>query len=254
MTAQDKAVTVSGQQDLSAREPSVLEIIHSAVLDSRVDPAKLSALLDLKVRMDGIEAQQAFNRDFAAMKPILPAIRKDGTVCQSESKGGGKLYSFARWDDIQDAIEPILSQFGFTLSFTSEAAASGVLMVAKLKHRAGHCEESRMQLPTDTSANKNNLQGLGSARAYGKRYLTLDMLDLKLIDMDDDGRKGGSRFVTEQQAASIMDLMAELGIDKAPAREAKFLELMGAKCVSEIHADRYKEAITRLEGRRRSAQ
>lgn len=246
---------VPAPQAVATREqPSVLEIIQAAVADTRVDPAKLSALLDLKVRMDAIDAKAEYNRDFAALKARLPAIRKDGTVCQSEAKGGAKLYSFARWDDIQDAIDPVLAEFGFTLSFTSKAATTGVLMVASLQHRAGHTETSEMQLPTDTSANKNNLQGLGSARAYGKRYLTLDMLDLKLIDMDDDGRKGGGRFVTQQQADSIRDLMAELGIDKAPAREAKFLELMNAKTVSEIHADRYKEAITRLEGRRRSGQ
>ena len=234
-------------QAVATREqPSVLEIIQAAIRE-KVDPANLERLLDFKVRVDAIEAEQAFNRDFAAMKARLPAIQKDGKVCQRD---GGKLYSFARWDDIHDAIDPVLSEFGFTLSFTSEAAASGVLMVAKLKHRAGHCEESRMQLPTDTSANKNNLQGLGSARSYGKRYLTLDLLDLKLIDMDDDGRRGGSRFVSQQQADSIHDMLKELGADKKPAWMAKFLSMLNAKTVDEIHADRYKEAITRLEGAR----
>lgn len=246
---------VQQQQAVATREqPSNMEIIQALARDPNVQVEKFAALLDLQIRMEARSAEQEFTRDFAAMKLRLPAIRKDGKVCQSDAKGGGKLYSFARWDDIQSVVDPILAEFGFTLSFTSEAAQTGVLMVAKLKHKAGHCEESRMQLPTDTSANKNALQGLGSARQYGKRYLTLDMLDLKLIDMDDDGRKGGSRFVTQQQADSIRDLMAELGIDKAPDREAKFLELMNAKSVSEIHADRYKEAITRLEGRRRTGK
>ncbi len=245
-------VVVRDKNEVSTRqEPTVLDIIQSAVMDSRVDPAKLSALLDLKVRIDAIDAEKEFNRDFAAMHPRFPAIRKDGKVCQSDAKGGGKLYSFARWDNIQEVIDPILSEFGFTLSFTSEPAATGVLMVAHLKHKAGHSIKSHMQLPTDTSANKNNLQGLGSARAYGKRYLTLDLLDLKLIDMDDDGRKGGGGFITEQQADSIRDLMAELGMDKDPVSESKFLALCNAKSVSEIHSAVYKTAITLLEGKRR---
>lgn len=249
-----KRETQALQPALPGTEPSVLEIIHAAVLDARVDPAKLSALLDLKVRMDAISAEQEFNRDFAAMHPRFPAIRKDGTVCQSDAKGGGKLYSFARWENIQDVIDPILREFGFTLSFTSEPAVAGVLMVAKLKHRAGHSETSKMTLPADQSANKNALQGLGSARSYGKRYLTLDLLDLKLVDMDDDGRKGGGGFITEQQLNSIQDLIAECGIDKAPARMEKFLSYMRSKVLSEIRATDYQKAITALESARRSAK
>lgn len=239
------------QPQLPGTEPTVLEIIQAAVADPRVDPAKLSALLDLKVRMDAIDAEREFNVAFAQMHPRFPAIRKDGTVCQSDAKGGGKLYSFARWDNIQDVIDPILREFGFTLSFTSEPAATGVLMVAHLRHKAGHGVKSHMQLPADTSANKNNLQGLGSARSYGKRYLTLDLLDLKLLDMDDDGRKGGGGFVSEQQLESIQDLIAECGIDKNPERMGKFLGYMRAKVVSEIHAADYKKAITALESARR---
>lgn len=235
------------------RQPSVLEIIQAAVADDRVDPAKLSQLLDLKVRLDAIDAEREFTQAFAAMHPRFPAIRKDGKVCQSDTKGGGKLYSFARWENIQDVVDPILQEFGFTLSFTSEPAATGVLMVANLRHRAGHSISSRMSLPTDTSMNKNNLQGLGSARSYGKRYLTLDLLDLKLIDMDDDGHKGGGGFINERQVDSIHDLLAQRGSAKDPKIQAKFLEYMRAKSVSEILAADYQKAVTVLEASIRKA-
>lgn len=244
---------VTQQQAVATRDhqPSVLEIIHAAVLDPRVDPAKLSQLLDLKVRMDGIEAEQAYNRDFAAMKPRLPAIRKDGQVLQRD---GGKLYSFARWENIQDVIEPILIEFGFSLSFMSEPVPNGVMVVARLCHRQGHAVTSRMQLPPDKSANKNDLQGLGSSQSYGKRYLTIAMLDLKMIGMDDDGRRGGGTFITQQQMDSIFDLMKETGVDKDPVATSKFLTLVNAKSVSEIHKEVYKTAITLLEGKRRHAK
>jgi len=250
---QEVCVTTGRDVQLSDgnRQPSVLEIIQAAVSDNRVDPAKLSQLLDLKVRLDAIDAEREFTQAFAAMHPRFPAIRKDSKVCQSEGKGGGKLYSFARWESIQDVIDPILQEFGFTLSFTSEPAATGVIMVANLRHKAGHSISSRMSLPTDTSANKNNLQGLGSARSYGKRYLTLDLLDLKLIEMDDDGRKGGGTFITQQQADSILDLLAQCGANSKPELQSKFLEWLKAKTVSEIPATEYKRAITFLEQKAR---
>lgn len=234
------------QQAVSVRhDPTVLEIIQSAVLDERVDPAKLSALLDLKVRMDAIEAEGEFTRAFARMHPTLPRIRKNGKV----DMGGKGSYSFARWDDVDTIVGPILQEHGFTLAFTSRAIPAGVLMICTLSHSAGHSRSSEMQLPPDSGAGRNALQAIGSARSYGKRYLTLDILNLTTVDMDDDARSVG--FVTDQQADSIMDLITECGLDKAPDRMSKFLEFMRAKSVSEIHASDYRRAITLLESARR---
>lgn len=250
MPSRELSTTVPQAVATRDHQPSVLEIIHAAVLDERVDPAKLSALLDLKVRMDAIDAEAEFNRAFSRMHPMLPRIRKTGKV----EMGGKGSYSFARWDDIDTIVGPVLEEHGFTLAFTSKAVATGVLMVCTLSHSAGHSRSSEMQLPADTGAGRNALQAIGSSRSYGKRYLTLDILNLTTVDMDDDGRRGGGTFITQQQADSIFDLMAETGVDKDPVATSKFLTLVNAKSVSEIHKEVYKTAVTLLEGKRRHAK
>src|SRR5712671_2893952 len=125
--------------------------------------------MDLQERHETRQAEIAFNKAFGKMQPRLPRIRKDGTVSLGSGKGS---YSFAEWEDIDFIIRPILDEYGFTLSFTSEPTDKGVLMVAYLSHELGHSRTSKMQLPPDAGPGRNALQAIGSAQSYGKRYLT----------------------------------------------------------------------------------
>ncbi len=227
--------------------PTVLEIIAAAARDPQVDVAKLAALMDLQERYEARNAEVEFNKAFSRMQPRLPRIRKDGKVTLGVGKGS---YSFARWDDIDFIVRPILTEEGFTLSFTSEPTDKGVLMVAYLSHSLGHSRTSKMQLPPDAGPGRNALQAIGSAQSYGKRYLCAGILNL--IFEDDDGQSVG--FITEQQTNSILDLMAEIGMDKDPTATSKFLALVNAKAVGEIHSAVYKTAITLLESKRRQAK
>ncbi len=212
------------------------------------DVAKLSALMDLQDRHEAREAEVAFNKAFSQMQPMLPRIKKNGSI----DLGKGKPMSFARWEDIDFVVRPILTDHGFTLSFTSEPTPQGVLMVAHLSHSLGHSRVSKMQLPPDTGPGRNALQAIGSTQSYGKRYLTAGILNLVFEGMDNDGNSAG--FITERQADSIWSLMAEIGMDKDPAATSKFLQVVNAKAVGEIHSAVYKTAITLLESKRRQAR
>lgn len=230
------------------RPPSVLEIIAAAARDPEVDVAKLSALMDLQERHEARNAEMEFNKAFSAMQPMLPRIKKNGSI----NLGSGKPMSFAKWEDIDFVVRPILTDHGFTLSFTSEPTDKGVLMVAHLSHSLGHSRVSKMQLPPDTGPGRNALQAIGSTQSYGKRYLTAGILNLVFEGMDNDGNSAG--FITQQQADSIRTLMAEIGMDKDPMATSKFLTLVNSKAVNEIHSAVYKTAITLLESKRRQAK
>ncbi len=239
---------IEPQEVANRPAPTVLEIIAAAARDPEVDVAKLSALMDLQERHEARNAEMEFNKAFSQMQPMLPRIRKNGSI----DLGKGKPMSFARWEDIDFVVRPILTDHGFTLSFTSEPTAAGVLMVAHLSHSLGHSRVSKMQLPPDTGPGRNALQAIGSTQSYGKRYLTAGILNLVFQGMDDDGNSVG--FITQQQSDSIMDLMKEIGMDKDPGATSKFLTLVNAKAVREIHKEVYKTAITLLESKRRQAR
>lgn len=226
--------------------PTVLEIISAVASDPRVDVSKLEALLNLQERVQAKEAEIEFNRAFARLQPKLPRIAKNGKI----DLGKGKPLSFAKWEDIHYVITPLLTEEGFTLSFTSEPTDRGVLMTAILAHSLGHSRESKMALPADAGPGRNALQAIGSSHSYGKRYLTVGILNIVTEDGDDDGRKSVG-FITDQQMESITDLLTECGADRNPQIKSDFLTYMRAKAVHEILAPDYKKAITALESKRR---
>jgi hypothetical protein len=235
------------QQNLPAvrEEPGLLDIIRELAVDSRVDVAKLAGLMQLQERAEEKAAEREFNAAFARLQPQLPRVQKNGKI----DLGKGKPLSFARYEDIDTAVRPLLASEGFSVSFTSPPDSAGIKIVCTLAHIAGHSKMSEITLPPDAGPGRNTLQAIGSSRSYAKRYLLCDLLNIVTEGIDDDAHSIG--FVSQQQADAILDLLAELGIDKDPARQSKFLEYMGAKSVSEIHARDFKRAVTALESARR---
>lgn len=172
-------------------ETSELGPIERLARDPKLTVEKLERLIAAKVALDAAKAEGAYWRDFDSMKPHLPIITKRGIIrgkAEEKGKRGPIQSRYAKFEDIQAAIAPVLTRFGFVYSYRTEWPAPAVLcIVCRLKHRDGHFEESRFQSPADASGGKNAIQGLGSANSYGKRYTIKDLLDLQEQGIDDDG-------------------------------------------------------------------
>jgi hypothetical protein len=164
---------------------SVLDIIAQAARDPAVDVAKLTALLELKERIDRLDAEKEFNQAFSQLQLKLPRVKKNGTI---ELGGKGKI-AFAKWEDVMEVLQPFLTTYGFSLSFTSQPVPSGVLMTCALTHQAGHSRQSVVQLPPDNGPGRNALQAIRSSSSYGKRGLTLDILNIVTEGADDDAHR-----------------------------------------------------------------
>lgn len=153
--------------------------------DPKLTVEKLEKLIALNERMLAQQAAIAFQTAYEAMKMELPIIDRKGRI---RNKEGEVQSQYARFEDIQAITLPILHRHGFTLSYkTRWPAPTLVCVVGRLKHRGGHFEESEFQSAPDTTGGKNAIQALGSANAYGRRYVTKDLLDLQEQNTDDDG-------------------------------------------------------------------
>lgn len=244
-----KEVARPEQQSLMRSDnPTVLEVIRELAVDPRVDVEKLGALMQLQERAEAKNAEREFNAAFARLQPQLPRIKKNGAI----DLGRGKPIQFARYEDIDFAIRPLLTAEGFSLSFSSIPTPAGVIMTGTLAHILGHARSSQMQLPADAGPGRNALQAIGSARSYGKRYLVFDLLNIITEGADDNAQAVG--WVTDQQADSIMSMLEECGMKTDPSVQANFLKYMNAKTVSEIRQADYKKAITALENKRRAVK
>lgn len=173
-----------------------LGVARGLAIDKRLTVDKLAQLIALDKQLRAEQAKAEYWAAFERMRPNLPVIEKKGIIRgKSEVKGKpGPIQSrYARFEDIQRIIKPILAQFGFVSSYSTEwPALTTLCVVGRLTHVGGHFEESRFQSPADASGGKNAIQGLGSANSYGKRYTIKDLLNLEEQGVDDDGKGAGA--------------------------------------------------------------
>ena len=113
------------------------------------------------------EARIMFDADFVVMQGELPEVPKLGRI----DHGGGRGYNYARWEDINDRIKPVLQSHGFGLRFDIITETESLFEIeAILVHRSGYSICTRKKLPIDKSGAKNIVQAYGSTQSYAQRY------------------------------------------------------------------------------------
>ena len=235
MGAEEKGLTVA------EKEPSsMLEVIARAVADPRCDVAKMEKLLDLQERIMDVNRKQVFASAMARLQAKLPQIRKGGRIVVK----GQERSRFARHEDLDDAVRPLLAEFGFSFSFDEESAeGNNRRYSAKLAHEDGHSETKHITLPLDVSDYRSGCQSAGSTNAYARRYLT--KMHLNIVERDEDTDGNDVEFISEEQARDLVALADEVKADKA-----RFLAYMGADAFASILVRDLQKAITALERKR----
>lgn len=238
---------IATQQDTSA----MINIIAKAASDPNVDVAKLEKLLDMQERIMNKQAEIDFNEALARISKQMPRIVKGGSVGYKEDKSNKnsatiEAFKFARYEDIDKAVRPLLEAEGFSLSFdTVIKDGGGVIMTGTLAHKSGHKRSASLPLALDVSGGKNNIQAMGSTTSYGRRYTLCMLLNIVTVGEDDDAT--AAEFVTNEQAVEI-DVLAR----EVKANMPVFLKLMGAESVQEIPAKNYQKAIKALNDKKRA--
>lgn len=192
------------------------QFIAEAVENPNIDATKLRELLQMarEVRADAAEAQ--FNQAYIAMRDNMPRVKKSGIIEYPKNKNDPegpkqKVANFAKWEDLDEVIRPILRQHGFATSYDTaprQGDGGGLVVTCILMHTGGHKTRTSIPVPLDTSGGKNNIQGYGSSLSYGKRYATVAALNIIFEGEDDDGVRGGMVFMSEDQVTELIDLLA----------------------------------------------
>jgi len=230
---------------------SLLNFVAMAVKDPTIDVTKLEALLRMQREIVADDAKVQFNQAFIRLQTKLPRIKKNGVLEYPVNKNNPegpkrKIANFAKWEDIDAAIRPQLDDEGFALSFNTEArtAGGGLVVTAILRHRAGYSQGTSIPVPLDASGGKNDLQGYGSSLSYGKRYAATAALNIITEGEDDDGKRGGMRFITAEQVAELDSLITETRSDKE-----RFVQMFGVALLENIEAGAWAAARNLLLGK-----
>lgn len=221
---------------------SIMAVISRAAADPNTDVVKLEKLLDMYERITKRQAHVEFTAALAEMQPKLPVIGERGKI----DIGRGKPQQYALWEDINDAIRPLLAEHGFALSFKTGHDGDKVIVTGILSHRTGHSEETTIRLPADMSGSKNAVQAVGSSTSYGKRYTAAALLNLTSRGEDDDGQMSGARTITDAQRDALNILADDVKADKRA-----FCEYMGVNSIADIPARDYRKAEDALKAKAR---
>lgn len=235
-----QAVSAKGFDPSRGEDANILSVIARAAADPNVDIDKLERLLEMQERVIARNARSAYFDALAELQPKLPVITERGGI---KDRNGNIQSTYALWEDVNEAIRPILAEHGFSLTFKVSRTQDQIITTGILAHREGHCEQTELSLPTDTSGSKNAVQAVGSSTSYGKRYTAFALLNITSQGEDDDGQKGGApEPVDDVRLRLLNDLADAVGADKI--KLCKHLKVASLK---ELPATRYDYAFARLK-------
>lgn len=232
------------QLPAASESAALLQVIYRAATDPAVDVDKMERLMKMHEAIVARNAKAAYNAAFAEMQPKLPIITERGEIKIREVVQS----RYAKWEDIIEVITPIISAYGFGLSFRLGRDGDRQTVTGILSHREGHDVETTMSLPIDMSGSKNGVQGVGSTTSYGKRYVTEALLNLVSRGNDNDGQGNGDGLISAEQKGTLVALMQETKADVP-----KFLKYMAVESLDEIKAANFNRAKSALEAKRARA-
>lgn len=174
---------------------ALLSVIERAASNPEVDIDKMERLMAMHERTLERQAVAVYSEALSDMQDELPAVAERGNAA-------GR-YTYAKWEDINTAIKPVLKKYGFALSFRTDCT-DGITVTGVLSHKNGHSEQTTIKLPADGSGNKNAVQAVASSVSYGKRYTAGALLNLTSHGEDDDA------YAAIQQMPEPVDVSAFL--------------------------------------------
>lgn len=251
MPDEDLRTVTTAPADLApmSEAAAIMQMIVTASRDQSVDLPRIKELWAMKKEIEADAAKKAFTRAMTIMQPKLPVVDQNGRIVIND-KAGNMIQStaYAKWEDMNEVIMPILGEHGFTLTFDGRRAGDQVVVTGILEHQDGHEKRVELSLALDGTGSKNNVQAVGSSISYGKRYTAGLLLNLtsraKHEDDDDGNAAGGTGFIDADQAETIKDK-----ITATRSNLKSFLELARAPTVEQIRADKYDFLIGKLEAK-----
>lgn len=211
---------------------------------AKLDVEKTERLFALYEREQDRRASREFADAMTECQEEMPnTIKTDGRNSHTGS-------NYAKYDTVTRAIKPVYTKHGFTISFGEEPCdrEGFLIVVATVRHRAGHTEIYRRFAPIDNLGPKGNavksiLHGCQSSMSYMQRKLLESIFGIAESDDDDDGLAAGTSYVTKEQA----DELAALVRNTPQGTLEALLEWAACDSLTDIPASKYngaKKALT----------
>jgi hypothetical protein len=200
-------------------------------------------LVALKEHLEDRDSERSFARDFTALQTELGTFRATKVV---PDKQGNQKYCYLPYEEIMARVQPLLTRFGFSLSFSTDFRDNRIVQTCTLQHAGGyHRDYTAFCRAGSGPPGCNESQADGSAQTYAKRYALCNCLNIT-VERDTDARNEGGE-ISAEQADTLRKMVMACGAD-----EGRFLTFAGAFQYEDISAGRYSELLAML--RRKAAK
>jgi hypothetical protein len=137
---------------------------------------------ELKVERD----KQLFFEALSKFQAELPPIERRKKVY---SKDGTLRYTYAPLEDIIEQIKKPLENNGFSFTIKTLQEGKKLTAVVEAHHRDGHTEITSLTVEVAHSGFMTDIQEIGAAMSYSKRYAICNAFGIVLADEDTDDNK-----------------------------------------------------------------
>lgn len=210
----------------------------------------LERLVALQERIDDRNAAAEFGRALAKAKAAFPVIEKTYKGVHTARVGTVTRGNYAPLHQITKAIDPVLSDNGFTYGWDRVKVDGEPMMRCTLSHAAGHRRSADFPTIKDTGGKKSDIQAIASGSTYAMRYSLVQVLGLTMCDPDTDAAPPpDTRRISEDQAMTIASMLEEPDI-KANTDLTKFLAYFKADSAEKLLAADFDRAVVMLERKR----
>lgn len=230
--------TSKDRPDIETKELSIQAALLQIVQRTDIDPERLEKFLDLQIKMEERQAEQALNKALSLFQLECPIITKTKRAHNS---------NYAPYDEIKHVIKPIAEKHGLSWSFSvADKSKEEKQITVTVRHKDGASFQSNYSFPSmDDGGKMNNSQRTRSANSYAKRTALENALDIVSADEDDDARRAVDSPITKDQ---IKEIVAMLNATKSD--EQKFLNFMKVNDLGELTEFEGKKAISALKQKR----
>jgi hypothetical protein len=182
-----------------------------------------------------------------AAQAEMRAIAADANNSQTRSK-------YATYAKLDSILRPIYTKHGFSVSFDEDDSpkAEHIRVLAYVAHEAGFTRTYRKDMPADGKGAKGGdvmtkTHAAGAAASYGMRYLLKGIFNVAVGEDDADGNAppADDDQITEEQAATVRDLIEETNSDIE-----KFCQYLKVEAIPDIRQSQFGRVIAMLEKKR----
>ena len=172
---------------------AMISMIERMAKDDKVDVEKMARILEMRFQIQQQQALTEFNNALAEAQAEMEPVRKDCQNPQTRSK-------FASFFALDEAVRPIYTEQGLTVSFDTDPANSrpGEILVLAYVSKGAFTRTYKIMMPADGVGAKGGMvmtktHAVGSAVTYARRYLLSAIFNIATSDSDDDGNAASRR-------------------------------------------------------------